>query len=133
MLTSLVAILILTALAFVGINMARTVVETNVLATDRSNNILANSRFQFADNPGELGVRVDISVTSDVAGNDYEVSIDKDFVSLERAIASAAPAILNENPGLSLLVEAGSQVNIDLINNNAGAQDFHTTVEFTPV
>ena len=121
------------ALAAYGSLMARTVVETNVLATGRSNNILANSRFQFADNPGDIGVRIDIAVTSDVAGNDYEVSIDKDFVSLERAIASAAPAILNENPGLSLLVEAGSQINIDLINNNVGAQDFHTTVEFTPV
>jgi len=113
--------------------MSRTVILTNVGANGRSNNILANTRFQFADNPGPIGVRVDIAIVSDVADNQYEVSIDKDFVSLERAISSATPAILNENPGLSLLVEAGSQVNIDLINNNAGAQDFNTTVEFTPV
>lgn len=113
--------------------MARTVIERNVAANARDNNILANSRFQFADNPGPNGgVRVDISITSDVAANQYEVSIDKDFVSLEVAVASAAPPALDANPGLSLLVEPGSQVNIDLINNNVGAQDFNTLVEFTP-
>lgn len=113
--------------------MARTVITTNVALVARSNNILANTRFQFADNPGPNGgVRVDISQTSDVAANQYEVSIDKDFVSLEIAVASAAPPLLDSNPGLSLLVEPGSQVNIDLINNNAAAQLFNTLVEFTP-
>lgn len=114
--------------------MSRTVQLNNVGANSRSNNILANSKFQFADQPGDNGaVQVQIAITSDVVDNEFEITIDKDFQASERTIASVDPAKLNENPGIILLVEAGSQINIDLINNNAGAQDFHTTVEFTPV
>jgi len=114
--------------------MSRTVVLTNVGANGRSNNILANTKFQFADQPGDNGaVQVQIAVTSDVVDNEFEITIDKDFQASERTIASTDPAKLNENPGIILLVEAGSQINIDLINNNGAAQDFHTTIEFTPV
>ena len=114
--------------------MSRTVLLNNVAGNGRAQNVLANSRFQFADNPGANGaVQVDLSITSDVAANQYEVTIDKDFVSLERATASVNPPALDSNPGFSELVEPGSQVNIDLINNNVGAQNFHTLVEFTPV
>jgi len=114
--------------------MSRVVQLNNVAASGRSNNILANSKFQFADQPGDNGaVQVQIAVTSDVVDNEFEITIDKDFQSSERTIASVDPAILNENPGIILMVEPGSQINIDLINNNGAAQDFHTTVEFTPV
>jgi len=114
--------------------MARTVIRTNVGANARVSNVLANSRFQFADNPGPSGlVQIDIAETSDVAQNQYEVSIDKDFVALEDAVASVNPPLLDSNPGIRLVVEPGSQINVDLINNNVGAQNFHTLVEFTPV
>ena len=114
--------------------MARTVVLTNVAANGRSTNILANTKFQFADQPGDNGaVQVQVAITSDVVDNEFEITIDKDFQSSERTIASVDPALLNENPGIIMLVEPGSQINIDLINGNGAAQDFHTTVEFTPV
>ena len=113
--------------------MSKTVIQTNVGANARSNNVLANTRFQFADQPGDNGlVAVRLAVTSDVAGNEFELTIDKDFVALEDAIPSTSPAIDNENPGEVMLVTPGSQVIIDLINNNGAAQDFHTTVEFSP-
>ncbi len=114
--------------------MSRTVIKTNVAANSRSNNILANTKFQFADQPGDNGaVQVQAAFTSDVLGNTAEMTIDKDFQASEIVPTSTDPAKLNENPGIILLVEAGSQVNIDLINDNAAAQNFHTTVEFTPV
>ncbi len=114
--------------------MARTTVRISVPGSGRSNNVLANSRFQFADQPGEQGaVGVAISVTSDVAQNQYEVAIDKDFVTLEQAVSSVNPPALDSNPGSQFIVEPGSQINVDLINNNAGAQNFHVLAEFTPV
>jgi len=114
--------------------MARTIIRTNVGANARASNVLANTRFQFADTPGPEGaVLIRVSVTSDVAQNQYEISADKDFVALEDAVASVNPPLLNSNPGQEFTVEPGTQVNIDLINNNVGAQNFHTLVEFLPV
>ena len=113
--------------------MARTVIITNVAANSRVNNVLANTRFQFADDPGPEGaVAVQVAVTSDVAANEFEVAADKDFISLEQAVPSTEPAKLNENPGISFLVTVGTQLNVDVINNNGAAQDFHTTVETSP-
>jgi len=114
--------------------MSRTIIRTNVGANGRATNVLANTRFQFADNPGPNGaIQVQVAVTSDVAQNQNEISADKDFVSLEDAVASVNPPLLDSNPGQVFLVEPGTQVNVDLINNNVGAQNFHTLVEFTPV
>lgn len=114
--------------------MSRTVIKTNVPANSRSNNILANTKFQFADQPGDNGaVQVQSAFTSAVAGNSAELTVDKDFQASEIIPTSADPAKLNENPGIILLVEAGSQINIDLINDNGAAQNFVSTIEFTPV
>ncbi len=114
--------------------MARTIIRTQVPANSRASNVLANTRFQFADTPGVEGaVQIRVSVTSDVAQNQYEISADKDFVALEDAVASVNQPLLNSNPGQDFTVEPGSQINIDLINNNVAAQFFHTLVEFLPV
>lgn len=114
--------------------MARTTIRSNVGGNGRTNNVLANSRFQFADTPGPNGaIQIDVSITSDVAQNQFEISADKDFVALEDAVASVNPPLLNSNPGQSFMVEPGTQINIDLLNNNVGAQNFHTMVTFTPV
>jgi len=113
--------------------MARTIIRTNVAGAGRSSNVLANTRFQFADTPGATGtVLIRVSETSDVAQNQYEISADKDFVALEDAVASVNPPLLDSNPGQEFVVEPGTQINIDLINNNVGAQNFHTLVEFLP-
>lgn len=114
--------------------MARTIIRTNVAANGRATNVLANTRFQFADNPGPSGaIQVQVAVTSDVAQNQNEISADKDFVSLEDAVASVNPPLLDSNPGQVFMVEPGTQINVDLINNNAAAQNFHTLVEFNPL
>lgn len=114
--------------------MARTIIRTNVPANSRRSNVLANTRFQFADTPGPNGaIQIRVSNTSDVAQNQTEISADKDFVSLEDAVASVNPPLLDSNPGQVFVVEPGTQINVDLINNNVGAQNFHTLVEFDPV
>jgi len=112
----------------------KTVIQRTLLAGAADVNVLANSRFQFADNPGPEGaVQVDVSVTSEVAGNTFEATVDKDFVAQEFAFASADPPKTNENPGLSMLVQPGSQINIDLRNNDVATRTFFVQVEFTPV
>lgn len=114
--------------------MARTIIRTNVAGSGRATNVLANTRFQFADTPGPEGaVLITVAVTSDVPQNQYEISADKDFVALEDAVSSVNQPLLDSNPGQEFTVEPGSQINVDLINNNVAAQFFHTLVEFTPV
>ena len=104
--------------------MARTVIKTNVAANDSELNVLANTKFQFADNPGPTGaVLVTVAVTSDVADNEYTITADKDFVAQEDAVASTAIPLLDSNPGQVFLVQPGTQINVDLKNNNAGARD----------
>jgi len=113
--------------------MARTVIRTNVAGSGRSRNILANTAFQFADTPGPNGlVRIRIASTSDVAQNQQEIKADKDFVSLDDLVASVAVPALNSNPGQDFVVEPGTQINVDLINANVGAQNFNTLVDFQP-
>jgi len=113
--------------------MARTVIRTNVLANARSRNILANTAFQFADTPGPSGlVRIRVSSVSDVAQNQQEIKADKDFVSLDELTASVNPPLLDSNPGQDFVVEPGTQILIDLINNNVAAQFFNTLVDFQP-
>lgn len=131
----LISALFLIGLIIVGFQtMARTIIRTNVAGNGRVNNVLANSRFQFADTPGPQGaILIRVSVTSDVAQNQYEISADKDFVALEDAVSSVNPPLLDSNPGQEFMVEPGTQINIDLINNNVAAQNFHTLVEFVPV
>lgn len=114
--------------------MSRTVIRTNVGANLRAQNVLANSSFQFADTPGPNGlIQITVAGTSDVAQNQQEIKADKDFVSLDDLPASVAPPLLDSNPGQVFMVEPGTQINIDLINNNVGAQFFHTLVDFQPV
>ncbi len=113
--------------------MARTIVRTNVAGSGSSLNVLANTKFQFADNPGPSGaVLCRVSVTSDVAQNQYSITADKDFVAQEDAVASVNPPLLDSNPGQTFLVQPGTQINVDLDNNNVGAQNFHTLVEYIP-
>jgi len=114
--------------------MARTVIRVSVPATDRAQNVLANSAFQFADTPGPNGlVGVRIAATSDVAQNQMEIKADKDFVSLDDLTPSTSPPALDSNPGQEFNVEPGTQLNVDLINNNAGAQFFHVLVDTVPL
>jgi len=115
--------------------MAKTIVRTlAVPAGGRSPNILANSNFQFADNPGPNGlVMVRLSITSDVADNRWEAFADKDFVADESAAAFAGPPRQNQDPFQEFVVFPGTQVIVNLINDAGAAQDFHTLVEYTPV
>ncbi len=115
--------------------MAKTVVRTAaVAANSRSRNILANTNFQFADNPGPEGlVGVRVSVVSDVADNRFELFADKDFVADESAAAFAGPPRQDQDPFQEFIVTPGTQIIIDLINDNGAAQDFHTLVEYMPI
>lgn len=115
--------------------MAKIVVRTVAVAAGvRSPNILANTAFQFADNPGEQGlVMVRVSVTSDAGDNAFDIFADKDFVATENAATNAGPPRQNEDPFQEFLVSPGTQMIIDLINNGGAAVDFHTLVEYTPV
>lgn len=115
--------------------MAKIIVRTaGVAAGARARNILANTAFQFADNPGPEGlVLVRVSVTSDAADNDFEVFADKDFVATENAALFAGPPRQNTDPFQEFLVSPGTQMIVDLINNGGAAVDFHTLVEYTPV
>jgi len=114
--------------------MARTVIRVSVPANSRAPNVLANSAFQFADTPGPNGiVGVRIAATSDVAQNQMELKADKDFVSLDELTASVAPPALDSNPGQEFNVEPGTQLNVDLINNNVGAQFFNVLVDTVPL
>jgi len=113
--------------------MARTVIRTNVGANLRAPNVLANTSFQFADTPGPNGViAIRVANTSDVAQNQAEIKADKDFVSLDEVVASVNPPLLNSNPGQEFVVDPGTQIIVDLINNNVAAQFFHTLVDFVP-
>lgn len=114
--------------------MARTVIRTQVPANSRTPNVLANTSFQFADTPGPEGViAIRVATTSDVAQNQAEIKADKDFVALDEVVASVNPPALNSNPGQEFNVDPGTQIVVDLINNNAAAQFFHTLVDFVPV
>jgi len=114
--------------------MSRTVIRTNVAGGGRVRNVLANTAFQFADTPGPEGaVKIRIAGTSDVGQNQQEIKADKDFVSLDDLLTSVNPPIDDQNPGQEFVVEPGTQINVDLINNNAAAQFFHTLVDFQPV
>jgi len=114
--------------------MARTTIRTLVPASSRTPNVLANTSFQFADTPGEQGaIAIRLSVTSDVAQNQAEIKADKDFVSLEEVTASVNPPLLDSNPGQTFSVAPGTQIIVDLINNNVAAQFFNTLVDFEPI
>ena len=114
--------------------MAKTIITTNVPAGGTVRNVLANSNFQFADNPGPDGlVETRVSVVSDVVDNEYELNVDKDFVAREDAAQFVGPPRQNQDPFQIITVTAGSQVIINLINNSVAAQDFRTLVEYTPV
>ena len=54
--------------------MAKTVLTTTVAAGDTVKNVLANSNFQFADNPGDIGVNVRVSVVCDTADNEFRLN-----------------------------------------------------------
>lgn len=115
--------------------MAKTVVRTPAVAAGaRSLNILANTNFQFASNPGPNGfVRVRVSVVSDVADNEYDLFADKDFVADESAAAFAGPPRQNQDPFQEFMVTPGTQIIVNLLNNAGAAQDFHTLVAYDPV
>ena len=114
--------------------MARTTIRTLVPGSSRAPNILANTSFQFADTPGEQGaIAIRLSIVSDVAQNQAEIKADKDFVSLEELTLSVNPPALDSNPGQNFAVAPGTQINVDLINNNVGAQFFNTLVDFDPI
>jgi len=115
--------------------MAKTVIRTvGVPAGGTTKNVLANSAFQFADNPGPNNlVMVRISITSDVADNTFKILADKDFVAEEQAAAFAGPPRQNQDPFQEFLVTPGTQIIIDLINNAGVATNFHTLIEYTPV
>jgi len=115
--------------------MAKTVIRTVALAAGATQrNVLANSAFQFADNPGENDlVAVTISVTSDVADNQFTAFADKDFIADEQAAAFAGPPRQDQDPVQTFLVTPGTQMIIDLINNSGAAQDFHTLIQYDPV
>lgn len=115
--------------------MAKTIIRTAaVVAGGRIRNVLANSNFQFADNPGPMGlVRVRVSVTSDAADNEFEIFADKDFVATETAALFAGPPRQDQDPFQEFLVSPGTQMIIDLINNGGAATDFHTLIEYDPV
>jgi len=115
--------------------MAKTVIRTVAVAAGaKRRNVLANSAFQFADNPGEMGlVRVRVSVVSDIADNSFEIFADKDFVASEIAAANAGPPRQDQDPFQEFIVTPGTQIIIDLINNALVATNFHTLVEYDPV
>jgi len=115
--------------------MAKTVVRTAAVAAGaRAPNILANSNFQFADNPGEEGlVMVRVSVVSDDADNAFEIFADKDFVADEVPAVFAGPPRQNQDPFQEFLVSPGTQLIVNLQNNGGAATDFHTLVEYSPV
>jgi len=115
--------------------MAKTVIRTPAVAAGATvNNVLANSKFQFADNPGETGlVMVRISVVSDVADNEFTINADKDFIAQESAAVFAGPPRQNQDPFQEFVVTAGTQMLIDLINNGGAPVDFHTLIEYQPI
>lgn len=115
--------------------MAKTVVRTIAVAAGAVvRNVLANTNFQFADNPGENGlVGVRLSVVSDVADNEFEIFADKDFVADEAAAAFAGPPRQNQDPFQEFAVTPGTQLIINLRNNSGAAQDFHTLVQYDPL
>jgi len=115
--------------------MAKIIIRTTAVAAGaRVRNILANSAFQFADNPGPEGlVLVRVSVTSDAADNAFEIFADKDFVATENAAVQAGPPRQDQDPFQEFLVSPGTQMIVDVINNGGAAVDFHTLVEYTPV
>lgn len=115
--------------------MAKTVIRTVAVAAGATiRNVLANSNFQFADNPGPNDlVKVRVSVVSDVADNTFDLFADKDFVADEIVATNAGPPRQNEDPFQEFIVTPGTQIIINLTNNAGAATDFHTLVEFDPV
>jgi len=115
--------------------MAKTVIRSIAVAAGAQvRNVLANSNFQFADNPGDNGlVGVRLSVVSDVDDNEFEVFADKDFVASEQAAAFAGPPRQNQDPFQEFLVSPGSQIIVNLLNNAGAAQDFRTLIDYFPV
>jgi len=112
----------------------KTVIKRTVAANSTDANVLSNSKFQYAAGPGPNGiVGVSLAVTSEVAGNQFNATVDKDFVAEEFAFTSADPPKTNENPGLSMLVQPGSQIIVDLVNNDSTIRTFFVEVGNTPV
>lgn len=115
--------------------MAKTIIRSiAVPAGAEIKNVLANSNFQFADNPGEMGfVEVQVSIVSDVADNEFSLFADKDFIADEEAAAFAGPPRIDQDPVQFFTVTPGTQINVNLRNNSGAAQDFRTLVAYTPV
>jgi len=115
--------------------MAKTVVRSiAVPAGGVIRNVLANTNFQFADNPGPEGlVQVQLSVVSDVADNEFEAFADKDFVADETAAAFAGPPRIDQDPFQLFVVTPGTQLIVNLKNNSGAPADFHTLVSYEPV
>ncbi len=113
--------------------MAKTVLTTTVAAGATVKNVLANSNFQFADNPGEVGVNVRVSVVCDTADNEFRLNADKDFVAEEECAVFDGPPRQNQDPFQNIQVSAGTQILIDLINNAGAPAVFRTLVEFDPI
>jgi len=115
--------------------MAKTIIRTPAVAAGATvRNVLANSNFQFADNPGPEGlVGVRVSIVSDVADNEFTLNADKDFVASESTAAFAGPPRQDQDPFQAFVVTAGTQILIDLTNLSGAPTDFHTLVEYSPI
>lgn len=115
--------------------MAKTIIRTKAVAGGaRVDNVLANSNFQFADNPGEMGfVECQVSIVSDVAENEFSLFADKDFIADEEAAAFNGPPRIDQDPVQFFTVTPGTQIIVNLRNNSGVAQDFRTLVAYTPV
>lgn len=115
--------------------MAKTVIRTTAVAAGATRrNVLANSNFQFADNPGPEGlVQVTVSVVSDVADNSFEIFADKDFVADEIAAANAGPPRQDQDPLQIFVVTPGTQIIINLRNLSGAPTNFHTLIQYDPI
>ena len=115
--------------------MAKIIVRSPAVAAGaRVRNVLANSNFQFADNPGPNDlVQVRVSVTASLADLNFEIFADKDFVATEDPAVNAGPPRQDQDPFQLFLVSPGTQMNINLLNSAGVAADFFTLVEYEPV
>jgi len=115
--------------------MAKTIIRTPAVAAGATiRNVLANSNFQFADNPGPEGLVIcRVSIVSDVADNEFTLNADKDFVAQESAAAFAGPPRQDQDPFQEFVVTPGTQILIDLTNLSGAPADFHTLVDYTPL
>lgn len=112
----------------------KTTIEVTVPAGTTATNVLVNSKFQYSAGPGPNGiVGVSLSGTAEVAGQTFDATVDKDFVSEERMFVSADPAKMNENPGLDMMTEPGSQIIVDVQNDDIVSRTYLITVENRPI